>query len=67
MNLYKYYNPNLIRNHGNIKTDQSLHCESVKPCTTLINKNKSNTESDKELHIKKRPRLIRNSQKNTLT
>ena len=26
-NLYKYYNPNLIRNHGFIKNDQSLHCD----------------------------------------
>ena len=37
-NLYKYYNPNLIRNHGNVKTDQSLHLDfpkSVVACTTL--------------------------------
>ena len=51
-NLYKYYNPNLIRNHGNVKNDQSLHCDfptSVEACTTL-----SYTESDKYLPAKKR-------------
>ena len=26
-NLYKCYNPNLIRNHGNVKIDQTLHCD----------------------------------------
>ena len=51
-NLYKYYNPNLIRNHGNVKNDQPLHCDfptSCEPCSTL-----SNTESDKNLPAKKR-------------
>ena len=51
-NLYKYYNPNLIRNHGNVKTDQSLHLDfskSVVVCTTL-----STSISDNNLPAKKR-------------
>ena len=37
-NLYKCYNPNLIRNHGNVKIDQTLHCDyprSVKDFTDV--------------------------------
>ena len=25
--MYKYYNPNLIRNQGLIKKDQNIHCD----------------------------------------
>ena len=35
-NKYKYYNPNLIRNNGEIKKDQVLHCDyksSIIPCS----------------------------------
>ena len=42
----------MIRNHGNVKNDQSLHCDfppSVVACTTL-----SITESDKNFPAKKR-------------
>ena len=51
-NLYKYDNPNLIRNHGNVKTDHSLHLDfskSVVACTTL-----STSVSDNNLPAKKR-------------
>ena len=51
-NLYKYYNPNLIRNHENMETDQSLHLDfskSVVACTTL-----STSVSDNNLPVKKR-------------
>ena len=51
-NLYTYYNLNLIRNHGNVKNDQSLHLDvppSVVACTTL-----STTVSDNNLPVKKR-------------
>ena len=51
-NLYKYYNPNLIRNHGNVKTDQSLRLDfpkSVVICTTT-----STSISDNNLLAKKK-------------
>ena len=37
-NKYKYYNPNLIRNNGQIKKDQILHCAfktSIIPCPNV--------------------------------
>ena len=52
INHYKYYNPNLIRNYGNVKNDQSLHLDfpkSLIACTTM-----STTTSDKNLPVKKR-------------
>ena len=56
-NLYKYHNPNLIRNYGNVKNDQSLHLNfqpSVVACTTL-----STTESDNNLPTKKKIKLMK--------
>ena len=52
INHYKYYNPNLIRNHGNVKNDQSLHLDfpkSLIACTTM-----STTTSHNNLPVKKR-------------
>jgi len=51
-NHYKYYNPNLIRNHGCVKNDQMLHLDfpnSLYPCKTM-----SNTTSHDSLPVKKR-------------
>ena len=51
-NHYKYYNPNLIRNHGCVKIDQTLHLDfskSLYPCKTM-----SNTTSHDSLPVKKR-------------
>ena len=51
----------MIRNHGNVKNDQWLHCDfptSVKACTTLIDKNKSNSEYDKKISAKKKEQLL---------
>ena len=48
-NKYKYYNPNLIRNNGQIKKDQVLHCNfktSIIPCPNVSkNNNKINVET----------------------
>ena len=55
INFYKYYNPNLIRNHGNVKNDQSLHLDfpkSVITCTTM-----STSTSDNNLPTKKRKNI----------
>ena len=41
-NKYKYYNPNLIRNNGQIKKDQTLHCDfktSNIPCSNITKNN----------------------------
>ena len=52
INHYKYYNPNLIRDHGSVKNDQLLHLDFPKrlyACTTM-----SNTTSHSNLPVKKR-------------
>ena len=51
-NHYKYYNPNLIRNHSCVKIDQTLHLDFPKsfyPCKTMYN-----TISHDSLPVKKR-------------
>ena len=65
-NHYKYYNPNLIRNHGYGKIDQTLHFDfpkSLYPCKTMSNttshdnlpvKTRKKTEKDNNLSVIKR-------------
>ena len=58
-NKYKYYNPNLIRNDGQIKNDQVLHCDFKTSNITCPNVSKNNNQINDETAVvisKKRKR-----------
>ena len=50
-NKYKYYNPNLIRNNGQIKKDQVLHCDSKTSLIACPNDSKNNNQNNVESAI----------------
>ena len=58
-NYYKYYNPNVLRNLGFVKKDQTLHLDfpnSLYQCKTI-----SNTTSHESLPVKKRKSSIKDN------
>ena len=50
-NKYKYYNPNLIRNNGQIKKDQVLHCDFKTSLIACPNDSKNNNQNNVESAI----------------
>jgi len=48
---YKYYNPNLIRNNGQIKKDQVLHCDYKTSLIACPNDSKNNNQKNVESAI----------------
>ena len=60
-NKYKYYDPNLIRNNGQIKKDQVLHCDLKTSIITYPNISENNNQINVEKAVipsKKRKRGI---------
>ena len=58
--MYKYYNPNLIRNQRFIKNDQNNHCDFPISVKSFVNNNKILQKYPQQTTMKKAQKQIYN-------